>query len=252
MAGALSCKDATVRRNKRSQPAACRDVSPVARLRRWVQSPPRPRLSRVGWQLSVGSCPLSVARWQVPAGRFPLSGVRGKIDRGGTAILLFFDVEAHFLAFVQTAQAGLLDSADMHEDVFAPSVRGDEPVSFGRVEPFHGAGRHGRSLSAWAIRPRLGAGALLNRGAADCIRDAHPLGRWVKRRLRAPRISSVEQPRYSANGASATKAIAAATVFHRHRPQAGGGDRAAPNRADPRKRRLHPRGSHAISLAGLA
>ena len=46
-----------------------------------------------------------------------------------------------FLALIQGAQTGLLDRRDMYENIFAAALRCNKPVTFGRVEPFHGAGR---------------------------------------------------------------------------------------------------------------
>jgi hypothetical protein len=45
-------------------------------------------------------------------------------------------------ALVERAQASALDGRDVHEHIFAAVLRLNEPVSLGRVEPFHSTDRH--------------------------------------------------------------------------------------------------------------
>jgi hypothetical protein len=54
------------------------------------------------------------------------------------------DFEVNLLTFVETAQASLLDSADMNEHVLATIIRLDEAVALCRVEPFHSSRSHGK------------------------------------------------------------------------------------------------------------
>src|SRR6266566_3459126 len=51
----------------------------------------------------------------------------------------------HSLTFVERAQAGALHGRDVDEHVFVSGRWPDEPIAFGRVEPFDGAFLHGRS-----------------------------------------------------------------------------------------------------------
>jgi hypothetical protein len=52
---------------------------------------------------------------------------------------------AHLRALVEAAQASLLDSRDVHEDILAAVVRLNETKALGRVEPFHSTCRHVRT-----------------------------------------------------------------------------------------------------------
>src|SRR5690606_27332943 len=56
------------------------------------------------------------------------------------------DFVGNLLVFVQAAQAGLLDSRDVDEDVLAAVIRLDEAVTLGGVEPFYSAGSHFQDL----------------------------------------------------------------------------------------------------------
>src|SRR5205085_1590732 len=56
------------------------------------------------------------------------------------------DFEVDFLAFVEAAQAGLLDCADVDEHVLATLIRLDESVALCRVEPLHSSRSHGKFL----------------------------------------------------------------------------------------------------------
>ena len=55
------------------------------------------------------------------------------------------------LSFIERCQSGTFDGADVYEHIFSTSLRLNEPVAFGRIEPLHSAGSH--------------AGLLLNRTA---------------------------------------------------------------------------------------
>ena len=57
--------------------------------------------------------------------------------------LISDDLEVDLLTFIETAQASLLDSADMDEHVLATLIRLDEAVALCRVEPFHSSRSHG-------------------------------------------------------------------------------------------------------------
>jgi len=72
----------------------------------------------------------------------------GKIHCRGSSILLFLDFEAHALAFVEAAQAGFLHRTDVNEDVLAPGIRSNEPVTLGRIEPLYNALGHRLRLSS--------------------------------------------------------------------------------------------------------
>ena len=87
------------------------------------------------------------------------SGRQYKTDRCRAAILLLLDLEAEFLVFVQGSQSGFLDRADMNEHIFATGIRRDEPVAFGRVEPFNNALGHRRI----AFLPASAAGRVAKR-----------------------------------------------------------------------------------------
>ena len=78
-----------------------------------------------------------------------------------TCVLLLFDLEVFrrhlspvtyefvldLLTFIQSAQSGPFDRRDMNEYIFTAISRLDESVPFCRVEPFHHAARHCRSLT---------------------------------------------------------------------------------------------------------
>jgi hypothetical protein len=53
------------------------------------------------------------------------------------------------LSFIERCQSGTFDGTDVYEHIFSTSLRLNEPVAFGRIEPLHSAGSH--------------AGLLLNR-----------------------------------------------------------------------------------------
>jgi len=52
------------------------------------------------------------------------------------------DVEANLCAFVEAAQASLLDCANVHEYVFAATIGLNKPVALLAVEPLHCTVRH--------------------------------------------------------------------------------------------------------------
>ena len=64
------------------------------------------------------------------------------IGRGlaGAAVLL--DLVAHLLAFLQIAQAGALDGADMNENIRSAIIGLDEAKALLTVEPFHSSVSH--------------------------------------------------------------------------------------------------------------
>jgi hypothetical protein len=57
------------------------------------------------------------------------------------------------LSFIERCQSGTFDGTDVYEHIFSTSLRLNEPVAFGRIEPLHSAGSH--------------AGLLLNRTATE-------------------------------------------------------------------------------------
>src|ERR1700738_1787596 len=65
-----------------------------------------------------------------------------KVDCRRPSILLLLDLETEPLALVQAPQAGLLDRADMDEDILASGLRGNEAIALGRIEPLHRAMCH--------------------------------------------------------------------------------------------------------------
>ena len=46
-------------------------------------------------------------------------------------------LEGHLLVFIELAQPGSLDGADMHEHIVAPALWLDEAEAFLRIEPLH-------------------------------------------------------------------------------------------------------------------
>jgi len=52
------------------------------------------------------------------------------------------DVEGDLLAFLKATHAGLLDGADVHEDVFRPVFGSDEAEAPGRVKKLYGTDSH--------------------------------------------------------------------------------------------------------------
>src|SRR6266446_2397780 len=57
------------------------------------------------------------------------------------------------LSFIERCQSGTFDGTDVYEHIFSSSLRLNEPVAFGRIEPLHSTGSH--------------AGLLLNRTATE-------------------------------------------------------------------------------------
>src|SRR4051812_37881003 len=53
------------------------------------------------------------------------------------------DLVGELLAFVQRAEAGALNGADVYEHVLAAVVGLDEAEALGRVKPLHGSHAHG-------------------------------------------------------------------------------------------------------------
>src|SRR6266540_4415237 len=59
---------------------------------------------------------------------------------------VLFELILDLLSFIKRAQSGALDRGDMHEHVLAAAtLRLNESIAFGRVEPLHRAARHCRS-----------------------------------------------------------------------------------------------------------
>lgn len=77
-----------------------------------------------------------------------------QINRGGAAVLLLLNLKSDLLAFIQTAQPRLLHGADVNENVLAPRIRRNEPITLCWIEPFYGALRHrpGAFLPLAALR----------------------------------------------------------------------------------------------------
>jgi hypothetical protein len=63
-------------------------------------------------------------------------------DSGNPAFALL-QGKAHPLALVQLAQPGMLNGADMHENIASASIRSNKPISFSGVEPFDNPGQRG-------------------------------------------------------------------------------------------------------------
>ena len=63
----------------------------------------------------------------------------GEVDSGDFAVALFFEIVCDFLAFIQTVQAGILDSGDVNKHIIAGFVRIDEAISLLRVKPLYSA-----------------------------------------------------------------------------------------------------------------
>src|ERR1700685_3810005 len=65
------------------------------------------------------------------------------------------------LPFIEPAEAGSLDRRDMDENIFAASLRLNEPVALLRIEPLHGTFSHrsapNRLVSIVTLRRLLGA-----------------------------------------------------------------------------------------------
>src|SRR5262249_45188228 len=109
--------------------------------RRAVHCPPTPIINvRDQHGLGPAGAPTSAA------GGFArlLVGLR-PIHRGGSAVLLLFDLETNLLAFAETSQARLLHGADMDEDILSAGIWRNEAVAFGWIEPLYGALGHRRA-----------------------------------------------------------------------------------------------------------
>lgn len=68
---------------------------------------------------------------------------------GGNAAFALLQSEAHALAFVEFAQAGMLHGADMDKNIVSAFIGRDEAVAFSGIEPFYNTGQNG------IILPRL-------------------------------------------------------------------------------------------------
>ncbi len=60
-------------------------------------------------------------------------------NRGDAAFALF-QGEADPLAFIQLAQARVLNGTYVYENIIPPSIRGNETIALAWVEPFHNTG----------------------------------------------------------------------------------------------------------------
>ncbi len=82
------------------------------------------------------------------------------IGRGlaGAAVLL--DLVAHLLAFLQIAQAGALDGADMNENVRSAIIGLNEAKALLTVEPFHSSVSHVTLQAKLEEGPTRGAGSI--------------------------------------------------------------------------------------------
>src|ERR1700723_887612 len=69
------------------------------------------------------------------------SSDRLQVNRGSFATF-HGDVEGHLLAFVEATQTRGLHGGDVHEHVFSTILWNDEAISFGGIEPLHGASSH--------------------------------------------------------------------------------------------------------------
>jgi hypothetical protein len=53
-----------------------------------------------------------------------------------------YDLELDVLTFIECRQTGLLDRRNVHKYILPATVRLDESIAFGRIEPLHSPGRH--------------------------------------------------------------------------------------------------------------
>jgi hypothetical protein len=80
----------------------------------------------------VGTCDLLLNSLQVLGVCFP-------------ALLVDDCIEGYSLSFVECRQTGLLDGADVNENVGTSAFRGDEPEAFLCMEELHRTDRHDQS-----------------------------------------------------------------------------------------------------------
>jgi hypothetical protein len=111
------------------------------------------------------TCPPSVSA--TPDARTSFGGWLATALKRRAARLILFDLEIYRrlltavtlnlvlngLSFIERCQSGTFDGTDVYEHIFSTSLRLNEPVAFGRIEPLHSAGSH--------------AGLLLNRTATE-------------------------------------------------------------------------------------
>jgi hypothetical protein len=64
------------------------------------------------------------------------------VSRRFASAAILGDLVAHLLAFVQIAQTGALDGADMNEYVTSTLIRLDESEALLGIEPFYDASSH--------------------------------------------------------------------------------------------------------------
>src|ERR1051325_11116382 len=62
------------------------------------------------------------------------------LGRGFAAVA--YDLVFDLLALIERAKSSALDGRNMHEHVLTPTLRLDEAIALGGIEPFHGADRH--------------------------------------------------------------------------------------------------------------
>src|SRR6188472_3587084 len=85
------------------------------------------------------------------------------------ALLALRDIELHLLVLLKVAVAIARDRAEVHEDVGATVVLGDEAEALLAVEPLHGSCRHVRS----SFRARTSLTAARGRPVRRPERELH-------------------------------------------------------------------------------
>jgi len=68
--------------------------------------------------------------------------VKPLYTNGRNAAFSLLQCEAHTLAFVQLAQTGMLNGADVNKNIVTAFIRGDKTIAFPGVEPFYNTGLH--------------------------------------------------------------------------------------------------------------
>ena len=82
----------------------------------------------------LGQCPVGQCPWRLE--RLDLR--RGHFARA----LIFLELEAHALTFVEASEACALNGRDVNEHICAAGLRLDEAEALLLVEPLYGAGSH--------------------------------------------------------------------------------------------------------------
>src|SRR6266581_305101 len=78
-----------------------------------------------------------------------------QIDCGRFAVLPLLEFVGNLLVLVENAESGAFHRRDVHEHVLGLVVRLNEAKTLARVEPFHGADRHG--CSKYEVAPHRSA-----------------------------------------------------------------------------------------------